>query len=93
MSLTWKTYRVEPGKGGWEPASYNIRTADGREYGRWRRVLRQHPLAVEVRFASDSLLEKTGFEPSVPRRRIHNEAQSCRKDRPDQFKNNAAALL
>jgi integrase len=46
------------------------RTADGREYGRWRRVLRQHPLAVEVRFASDSPLEGDGFELSVPGRAI-----------------------
>jgi hypothetical protein len=48
MSITWKTYRVEPGMGGWEPASYNIRTADGREYSRWRRVLRQHPHGLTV---------------------------------------------
>ena len=48
MSITWKTYRVGPGQGGWEPASYNIRTADGREYGRWRRVLRQHPHGLTV---------------------------------------------
>jgi hypothetical protein len=42
MSETWRTYRVGPGEGGWEPASYNIRTDDGHEYGRWRRVLRKH---------------------------------------------------
>ena len=48
MSITWKTYRMDPGQGCWEPASYNIRTADGREYGRWRRVLRQHPHGLTV---------------------------------------------
>jgi hypothetical protein len=42
MEVDWKTYRVAPGEGGWEPATYNIRTADGQEYGRWRRVLRKH---------------------------------------------------
>ena len=48
MSITWKTYRMDPGQGCWEPASYNIRTADGREYGRWRSVLRQHPHGLTV---------------------------------------------
>ena len=48
MSITWKTHRMDPGQGDWEPASYNIRTADGREYGRWRRVLRQHPHGLTV---------------------------------------------
>ena len=48
MSMTWKTYRMDRGQGGWEAASYNIRTADGREYGRWRRVLRQHPHGLTV---------------------------------------------
>jgi hypothetical protein len=38
----WRTFRVDPDDGEWEPASYNIKWQDGREYGRWRRVLRQH---------------------------------------------------
>jgi hypothetical protein len=38
MGVTRKTYRISPDEGAWEPASYNIRAADGREYGRWRRV-------------------------------------------------------
>jgi hypothetical protein len=38
----WKSFRMEAAEGAWEPASYNIRTEDGHEYGRWRRVLRKH---------------------------------------------------
>ena len=48
MSITWKTFRVSAGEGAWEPASYNFRTEDGTEYGRWRRVLRQHPHGLTV---------------------------------------------
>ena len=48
MEVDWKTYRVAPGEGALEPASYNIRTADGQEYGRWRRVLRKHPHGLTV---------------------------------------------
>ena len=48
METTWKTFRVLPGEGVWEPAGYNIRTPDGREYGRWRRVLRKHPHGLTV---------------------------------------------
>ena len=48
MSVTWKGFRVGAEEGGWEPASYNIRTDDGREYGRWRRVLRKHPHGLTV---------------------------------------------
>jgi hypothetical protein len=48
MSVTWKSYRIGPGEGTWEPASYNIRTSDGHEYGRWRRVLRDHPHGLTV---------------------------------------------
>ena len=33
--------RIDHDAGDWEPASYNV-TVDGREYGRWRRVLRRH---------------------------------------------------
>jgi hypothetical protein len=40
MDVVWKTFRVGPDEGTWEPAGYNIRTEDGQEYGRWRRILR-----------------------------------------------------
>ena len=42
MEEQWKSFRMDPAEEAWEPASYNIRTEDGREYGRWRRVLRKH---------------------------------------------------
>jgi hypothetical protein len=48
MNETWKSYKVGPAVGAWESASYNIRTDDGREYGRWRRVLRQHSHGLTV---------------------------------------------
>jgi hypothetical protein len=48
MDVHWKTYRVGSDEGTWEPASYNLRTADGREYGRWRRVLRKHSHGLTV---------------------------------------------
>jgi hypothetical protein len=48
MAVAWRTYRVAPGKGAWEPAGYNIRTEDGQEYGRWGRVLRKHPHGLTV---------------------------------------------
>ena len=48
MTVTWKSFRVGPVEGDWEPASYNIRSEDGREYGRWRRVLRKHPHGLTV---------------------------------------------
>jgi len=48
MSVAWKSFRVGAEEGDWEPASYNIRTDDGREYGRWRRVLRKHPHGLTV---------------------------------------------
>jgi hypothetical protein len=48
MSDIWKTFRVDPNKGEWEPASYNVQWSDGREYGRWRRVLRQHSHGLTV---------------------------------------------
>ena len=48
MDVSWKTYRVKSDERPWEPASYNIRTEDGREYGRWRRVLRNHPHGLTV---------------------------------------------
>jgi hypothetical protein len=48
MDVNWRTYRVGSDEGTWEPASYNLRTADGREYGRWRRVLRKHSHGLTV---------------------------------------------
>ena len=48
MAVAWRTYRVGPDEGAWEPAGYNIRTEDGQEYGRWRRVLRKHPHGLTV---------------------------------------------
>jgi hypothetical protein len=48
MGVVWKTYRIGPDEGAWEPASYNFRTEDGQEYGRWRRVLRRHPHGLTV---------------------------------------------
>jgi hypothetical protein len=48
MSDTWKTFRVGPMEGHWEPASYNIQWEDGCEYGRWRRVLRKHSHGLTV---------------------------------------------
>ena len=40
--IVWKSFKVGPTEGDWEPASYNVTWEDGHEYGRWRRVLRQH---------------------------------------------------
>src|SRR6267154_2152344 len=48
MSERWMSFKVEPTEGEWEPASYNIRTEDGSEYGRWRRVLRKHSHGLTV---------------------------------------------
>ena len=48
MGVTWQSFRIGPDEGGWEPASYNIRTDDGQEYGRWRRVLRKDPHGLTV---------------------------------------------
>ena len=42
MGATWKSFRVGADEG------YNIRTDDGQEYGRWRRVLRKHPHGLTV---------------------------------------------
>ena len=47
-TVTWKSFRVGPDETEWEPASYNIRADDGRDYGRWRRVLRAHPHGLTV---------------------------------------------
>ncbi len=48
MSDVWKSFRVEPDAGEWEPATYNVQWPDGREYGRWRRVLRRHSHGLTV---------------------------------------------
>jgi hypothetical protein len=45
MNDVSKTFRVNPDEGDWETASYNVKWQDGREYGRWRRVLRRHTTA------------------------------------------------
>ena len=42
MVERWNSFGIDPNSGDWEPASYNIRNADGAEFGRWRRVLRKH---------------------------------------------------
>jgi hypothetical protein len=54
MSVRLRSFRVSPAEGAWEAGNYNIRAEDGREYGRWRRVLRQdsHGLTVISRYRS-----------------------------------------
>jgi len=39
--IAWKSFKVGPTDGDWEPATYNVKWEDGCEYGRWRRVLRK----------------------------------------------------
>jgi hypothetical protein len=46
--VVWKSFIVEPNTGDWEPASYNVKWTDGKEYGRWRRVLRNHKHGLTV---------------------------------------------
>src|SRR5215218_10757287 len=46
--VVWKSFKVRPKKGDWEPASYNVKWPDGQEYGRWRRVLRRHSHGLTV---------------------------------------------
>src|ERR1700692_1554139 len=48
MNERGMSFKVAPTEGEWEAASYNIRTEDGSEYGRWRRVLRQHSHGLTV---------------------------------------------
>src|SRR5437870_10433853 len=43
--IIWKSFKVDPADADWEPATYNVKWQDGREYGRWRRVLRKDPQA------------------------------------------------
>ena len=46
--IVWKNFKVGPTEGDWEPAGYNVKWADGKEYGRWRRVLRKHSHGLTV---------------------------------------------
>jgi hypothetical protein len=46
--IVWKSFEIGPTEGDWEPASYNVKWTDGREYGRWRRVLRKHSHGLTV---------------------------------------------
>jgi hypothetical protein len=46
--VVWKSFKVRPQEGDWEPAGYNVKGPDGREYGRWRRVLRRHSHGLTV---------------------------------------------
>jgi hypothetical protein len=46
--VVWKSFKIGPSEGDWEPASYNVKWTDGREYGRWRRVLRKHSHGLTV---------------------------------------------
>src|SRR5258708_699359 len=46
--IVWKSFKVDPAEGDWEPANYNVKWEDGHEYGRWRRVLRKHPHGLTV---------------------------------------------
>jgi hypothetical protein len=48
MDDVWSTFHVESHQVPWEPATYNVRWADGKDYGRWRRVLRQHSHGLTV---------------------------------------------
>lgn len=46
--VEWKSFEVGPNDGDWEPAAYNLKWSDGKEYGRWRRVLRRHSHGLTV---------------------------------------------
>lgn len=52
MSDDLKSFKVNPDEGGWVPASYNVKWTDGKEYGRWARILRKdsHGLTMVARF-------------------------------------------
>lgn len=49
-----KSFKIGPDDGAWEPASYNVKWSDGKEYGRFRRVLRrdEHGLTIIARFVA-----------------------------------------
>lgn len=48
MNIEWSSFKLEAEGVDWEPAPYNVRGEDGREYGRFRRVLRRHPRGLTV---------------------------------------------
>ena len=52
--VIWNSFKVVATDVEWEPASYNVKWEGGREYGRWRRVLRKHShgLTVISRYAA-----------------------------------------
>ena len=49
-----RSFQIHPDDAAWESADYNITWQDGREYGRFRRVLRRdaHGLTVIARFVA-----------------------------------------
>jgi hypothetical protein len=46
--VIWTSFKMAATEAEWEPASYNVKGEDGREYGRWRRVLRKHSHGLTV---------------------------------------------
>jgi hypothetical protein len=46
--VIWTSFKLNATEAEWEPASYNVTGEDGREYGRWRRVLRKHSHGLTV---------------------------------------------
>lgn len=46
--IVWKSFEVGPTEGDWEAADYNVKSSNGQEYGRWRRVLRKHSHGLTV---------------------------------------------
>jgi hypothetical protein len=46
--IVWNSFKVVATDVEWEPASYNVKWEDGRDYGRWRRVLRKHSHGLTV---------------------------------------------
>ena len=46
--IVWRSFKVAESDVGWEPASYNVQWEDGKEYGRWRCVLRKHSHGLTV---------------------------------------------
>ena len=54
MTEALKSFRIDPDDGDWVPASFNIRWTDGKEYGRWARILRKdsHGLTMIARFVA-----------------------------------------
>ena len=36
--MVWKSFKVDPADADWEPAAYNVKWEDGREYGRSNHV-------------------------------------------------------